>query len=195
MSPIRPFHFPIPPDAVRLFASGDQDAVFGMVVSHDGEVLACNGEVALRVTRGHFQDVDFPPATPEFLERFEAIPWLPWPAADGGHWRALDDERGRIAAARPGWVLTGPCHVCRLESIRLLARLPRCDVWPATCEGEALPFRFNGGRGLVGFSRAKPLKIPLAILQTSRNFDGTLKQRGAKIDLGLPGWPPPEPSE
>jgi hypothetical protein len=185
-------------DAARACAHPNKAHIFGDVVRHESETLVCNGEVALRITRGHWDIAELPEASPEFLARFFEIPWDHWPPITIGKWRALDDERGRLGFGGR-YVRTGECHLARIESLRLIARLPRCDVWPLTREDDPLPFRFTGGIGLVGCSRLRPKddtsRGVVAIMQPRYHYDGTPVAPSARIDLGLPGWPPPPPAE
>jgi hypothetical protein len=183
---------------LREFVHRDAAHVFGRPVGHAGETLACDGHIALRVTRGHWMDSDWPEASAAYLARFPLDAWKVWPDPAGEHWREMDDERGRIAAARSGDVRIGKSFLASLEQARLLARLPRCEVWTAGGEGEHLKFRFSGGTGIVGFLRSRHWKgagVRLSILSPSYHYDGTPKTRGGKVDLGLKNWPPPPPDD
>jgi hypothetical protein len=157
--------------------------VFSRVVRHpSGEVMAANGCVALRVSRGlvTFND-DLPTACPDFLARVDALPWGRF-ANDAmritpPRWRGLDDVRGdlyareleelwkdgRMTLAKPVWI--GGAVLVPLAVLQLIARLPRVEL---RMDGamDFMLIRFAGGEGIVAnrWRKTRGADIPAHVL-------------------------------
>ena len=69
------FPFPLPLYALEGFLYPRAGSVFAAAHWHEGEVMACNGHVALRALKGAWLPEDFAPPAAEFLERFLGLPW------------------------------------------------------------------------------------------------------------------------
>lgn len=175
----RPFHFPLPPDALPVFTHPDPAHLFHEPFAMDGEVVAANGHVAIKVYRGHFSAEDFAPATPEMEERIRPLPWhlVRLHSPGGGllnyrptDWRNLDDVRGLIYdwapiqpflrcgrtwkfAPAPG-IRVGGSVIVPLSLLQTIARLPRAEVLTRDIDLHSpLVFRFTGGIGVIGNHR------------------------------------------
>ncbi|MEK7951651.1 hypothetical protein [Luteolibacter soli] len=143
-----------------------------------GVVMAANGCVALRVSRGPVVfDDGVAEAGAEFVERVDALPW--GRLADDGMrirppvWRGLDGVRGelyacgveelwkegRMTLAKPVWV--GGAMMVPLAVLQLIARLPRVEL-RLDGAGDFLLIRFAGGEGMVAnrWRRARGAEVP-----------------------------------
>lgn len=175
----RPFHFPLPPDALPLFTHPDPAHAFHEPFALDGEVVAANGHVAIKVYRGHFSAEDYGAANQEMEARIRPLPWhlvrLHSPGGGLLHyhahdWRNLDEVRGLIYdwapiqpfircgrkwkfAPSPG-IRVGGSVIVPLSLLQLIARLPRVEVLTRELDLDApLVFRFTGGIGVIGNHR------------------------------------------
>ncbi len=161
----RPLLHPLAAEALENFCH-PRCGVFSRVVRHPlGAVMAANGCVALRVSRGPVTfDDDLTPACPDFVARVDALPWGRF-ASDGlrvtpATWRGLDDVRGdlyargleelwpqgRMTLAKPVWI--GGAVLVPLAVLQLIARLPRVEL---RLDGamDFMLIRFAGGEGIV----------------------------------------------
>jgi hypothetical protein len=155
------FPYPLPLDALLEFRHPLDWHGLHRPMMHAGEVIAANGYVAVRATRGYWLDSDFPPATAEYLGRIGKLPWGRFPLMDAD-WREVDGQRGKIfktarispwlrdkPAPSPVWLVGGLTRV-RLSWLQLVAMLPRCEIYagPANRD-DGMFFRFSGGIGMI----------------------------------------------
>jgi hypothetical protein len=133
----------------------------------DSAVLAGNGYLAIRVSRGLWMDSDFSPAPPGFFARLEKLPWGRHGDLPAGDWRAMHDVRPSLFRKPPisPWLgaRVAPSPVCcvaerhriRLHHLQLISRLPRCEIWcgDATVM-EPLFFRFSSGAGIIAWDKS-----------------------------------------
>lgn len=153
---------------------------FRQPVRHNGHIMAANGIVALRITRGpavHDDTVLHTSAAPGFAEKIDALPWArlsdPFPALVPPDWRPLDPVRGMIYRNEPerlfhGRTMTTSTPVWVADSmlvplavLQLVARLPAVAIrLPA--DRDFLLFRFAGGDGLIAdrWKNVLPADIP-----------------------------------
>lgn len=161
----RPLLHPLAAESLETFCH-PRCKVFSRVVRHpSGAVMAANGCVALRVSRGPVTfDDGLSPACDDFLKRVDELPW-----ARFNHdamrikpptWRGLDDVRGdlyslgleelwkdgRMTLAKPVWI--GGAVLVPLAVLQLIARLPRVEL---RLDGsmDFMLIRFAGGEGIV----------------------------------------------
>lgn len=210
----RSFPYPLPPEALAEFCHPAEWHAFHRPRWHAGEVLAGNGYLVIRASRGRWLESDFLPASAEFLGRVGKLPWGRWDEiVKRDTWRALEDERGRIFArkrigvwadkggigASPVWMV-GEIPV-RLSALQLVAMLPRCEVFTGPVGPEdPLWFRFSGGIGAIARDRKLTPGFSAALfVPRVDTLDGTLihsrPTRTAPHRYTLPGWPPPEPAD
>lgn len=204
---MKPYPYPLPESALEDFCSPRPENVFGQACRHEGEIWAGNGYVAIRAARGRWIDAEFPEASPAFLERVMA---LPWDRPLVGPWRALEDARepilrrgslalwaGHRLAPSPIWRVGA--SICRLALIRLIWRLPRCEVFLGPVDSaEPLFFRFSGGHGLIAHDPRLTLwSFHLWPPQTDCLSGELVPARGAPAPtlrrFSLPNWPPADP--
>ncbi|MCW1926538.1 hypothetical protein OKA05_28560 [Luteolibacter arcticus] len=161
-----PFPYPLAAGALESFCH-PRCRVFSRVVRHpeSGAVMAANGCVALRVTRGPVTyDDALPQACPHFIARVGALPWdrfgsdarriapAPWralePVRGDLHALGLDDlwPNDRMTLARPVWIAESV--LVPLAVLQLIARLPRVEL---RLDGatDFMLLRFSGGEGIV----------------------------------------------
>lgn len=197
--------YPLPCYALDEFIHPAAGHVLGCARRHEGEVLAGNGYVAIRCTRGRWLAEDWPEAGAGFLERFESLAWDSVPA---GPWRALADVAmwfprdgaglpwsGCGLAQSPAWRVGEA--VVRVALLALVARLPRSEVVAGTDREDALHFRFSGGCGMIAHDpRLAAVAVERWVLQSDADcLTGERVERSTtpKPSFSLPGWPPPEP--
>ena len=175
-----PFTFPITLSAMENFRHPDPQN-FRHGIHMDGDALvAMNGYIIIRATRGYWLARDFTPAPPEFSNRVCSLPWSSFPPEEDG-WRRLDDKRGDIYRRAPIAMFTdkhkptpspvwrvGSRHTIRLSHLQQLARLPRCEVHTTATRYDFAFFRFNGGPAIV--PRDKRLSDPLHPVSPSANL-------------------------
>lgn len=153
------YSYPLPEEALAEFCHPERSHIFGAPARMGREVVAANGYVVLRASRGRWIDADYPEAHSEFVKRVEALPWVHMEATAESKWVDLERVKTKICArprlgmwsgtrvgASPVW-LVGDV-LCRLSVLQLVALLPRVQVaW----SDRALPlwFRFSGGVGAI----------------------------------------------
>lgn len=174
-----PFPYPLQLGALEAFCHPHPRHLFARPAYYEGQALASNGYMGLRVNRGLWLEEDFESPPEGFLTRFLGKPWpdlKEWPASD---FRALAEVRGMLFKHGPRalWVRNVPSHspvvrigpgfLARLNHLQLVSRLPNCEVIvPATAE-HPLVFRFSGGVGMmVADPRLK--EASFSIFQTQR---------------------------
>jgi hypothetical protein len=205
------FPSPLQIGVLEYFCHPAPGHVLAAPAHYDGQALAGNGYMALRVDRGLWTARDFEEAPAGFLTRFLALPWRDVSGLPAGEWRALDDVRGNLyryapirpwtdkhrCAPTPVWRV-GRSFLARLSHLQMLARLPRCEVYagPADRE-EPLRFRFAGGHGML--ARDKRLEESSGAIFAPRYdvLGGERMARETRRPQGLgdkfKNWPPPEP--
>lgn len=199
------YPYPLPERALADYCHPLAGHVFGAAVRHEGEVLAVNGYVALRCTRGWWVTEEFSEAGAEYMERFDA---LPWGQVLTGEWRALSDlgaglwvggelEMWALGSARlavsPVWRVGD--SLCRLSLLQAVARLPRCEVFIGASDREdPVFFRFSGGRGLIAYDARLTLwsRHVFAPQHDCLTGERVTRSNRPKPNFALPGWPPPE---
>ncbi len=130
----------------------------------ESAVLAGNGYLAIRVSRGLWMDSDFDPPPPGFVRRMATLPWARVATLPPDGWRPMADIRGHLfrqaaispwlnsrVAPSPVWVVA-ETHRVRLHHLQLVSRLPRCEVWCGEAgRKEPLFFRFSSGAGVIAW--------------------------------------------
>lgn len=155
----RGFPYPLPIECLGEFVHPDLNHEFASPSRHGDEVIAANGYVVIRATRGRWLDADFSEASAGFMARVDALPWSHAREMKEDKWKFLDGAKrfitararlgmfsGTRVAASPVW-LVGDVLV-RLSVLQAVALLPRVEVaWT----DRALPlwFRFSGGIGAI----------------------------------------------
>lgn len=204
--------YPLPLHALDDFRHPAEWHLFHHSRLHAGEVLAGNGYVALRATKGAWLDSDHQPATAEYLGRFSKLPWARWGQLVDD-WRPLDAHRGRIfERAQHGLWLDGrlaPSPVwavneirVRLSLLQVVARLPRAEVYCGSWNADdPLWFRFSGGIGLI----ARDARLTMHSFEIygpardSWNGERLRPQKQAAVRFrgagSMANWPPAEPTE
>ena len=180
---------------------------FARPAYHDGQALAGNGYILLRVHRGLWMPSDFQDPPNGFLTRFLSAPWK---TADpeSSDWRSLDEIKGPLfrfgeigcwlngkCAPSPVWHV-GSVFMGRVSHLQLIARLPRCEVLPPNgraIDAEPLHFRFSGGMGLLAHDTKLSASSFRVFQPQYCPLDGEeIKRSKAKNwNFGTP--PPPEP--
>lgn len=210
----RNFPYPIPATALDEFRHPAAGHVLNPAVRYAGDILAGNGYVAVRARRGRWIDEEYPPASSEYLARFEKLPWNRFQSLQDD-WRLLDDQSGRIFGrgqigfwleVKTGWTVNASpvwrvndSVLVRLSLLQLLARLPRCEAYTGAqdCE-EPLFFRFSGGIGIV--ARDKRLTLSSGnLFPPARDCFTGARMRKKTVPKYLPpinpNWPPADMSE
>jgi hypothetical protein len=157
----RPFRHPVPPEALDYFCHPRHGHRYQHPAwSDDGQLYVCNGWVALRFF--HFAP-EFGGGPPAMVERLRALPWHAGTYEKPEAWRALDQvtldifKEGLFEPWHPqaGSYRADPCArinhgaLVPLVSLQMISRLPRCEIYTAIDRGYPVPFRFNGGEGLI----------------------------------------------
>lgn len=159
-----PFGHPLPAAALAYFCHPSRPGFTAPVRHPDGTIHAASGYIALRARRGYWLDSDFQPASAEFRERVDRLPWGGFNhAGKHGEWQDLDSVRGRLFrfGVLPLWhgprthtadkiVIIAGAPAFPLAILQLLARLPKAEVCVSgtTVHGPVL-FRFAGGEGIL----------------------------------------------
>jgi hypothetical protein len=163
----RPFRFPLPESALPYFCHPDHVPFTAPVRLESGEMGAASGWVALRVRRFHGFAEEYPPASAEFVERFEALPWAKWPDLTGREWRKFDAVAGTLwrdpplslwrmesmkwRISRQKLVRVAGAPLVPLALLQLLSRLPAAELCLHAPEPTSpVFFRFAGdGMGII----------------------------------------------
>jgi hypothetical protein len=158
-----PFRFPLHAGDLEVFCHPHEGHAMSRTHMVDGDLVAANGHLAVRASRGLWLDADFEPAPADFLQRVAGLPWGSAPDHSSEAWRPLDDARGDIyrsatiglynnkgrISPSPVWMVAGQ-HPIRLSFLQQIARLPRCEVYTgALHNSQPAWFRFNGGTVIV----------------------------------------------
>lgn len=177
---------------------------------HNGEVLAGNGYVAIRVARGMWLDSDHEAASAEFLGRWGKLPWKRFETLQDD-WRGMDTvtlklfAKGMIQfwlqgkpAPTPIWRVNETLLV-RLSLLQLISRLPRCDCYTGPQSvGEHLYFRFSGGIGIIPADRRMTMASGEIFPANRDMWSGERYKRRPQpigVESHLKNWPPADTSE
>jgi hypothetical protein len=188
----RPLLHPLAAESLENFCH-PRCEVFSRVVRHSsGAVMAANGCVALRVSRGPVTFHDgLSRACPHFIARVDALPWARF---DGDamrmrppRWRGLDEVRGdlyslgleelwkdgRMTLAKPVWI--GGAMLVPVAVLQLIARLPRVEL---RLDGamDFMLIRFAGGEGIVAnrWRKTRGAEIPAHVFSLFTPQDACL---------------------
>lgn len=203
--------YPLPLHALDEFVHPEDWHLFRHARRHDGEILAGNGYVALRASRGRWIDAEFPAASCEFLGRFGKLPWQRWPDGRDEEWRMMDDRRGdlfrngEIALWLQGKLAPTPVWLCnekrvRLSLLQLMARLPRAEVFVGSQDAEdPVWIRFSGGRAAIAMDARLTISSREIFGPARDHWSGErLRSQGRPKFQGsrnYMNWPPADTSE
>jgi hypothetical protein len=196
------FPYPLQIGALESFCHPDPCHVYAKPAYHDGQALAGNGFILIRVSRGLWMPSDFEAPPAGFMTRFQAAPWKALDP-ESPEWRSLDEIKGDLfrfgqkgawlnekCAPSPVWRVGGS-FLARQTHLQMIARLPRCEILLG--QGP-LHFRFSGGIGILAndpklklssFSVFAPQYCPL-------NGHEIKRSKTPPPNFGKP--PPPEPT-
>lgn len=162
----RGFGFPVPADDWMLYTHPDPLHDFAFPAILDGSLIVSNGWLAIRAER--FQIAAQPDASPAMAKRFRAIEF----PQDSPHWneesrklRPLDDviptlfrfgprhvwEKGMLKwhpRVKPA-IRIGTGAVVPLAMLQAVSMLPRAEIATVNDARRPVPFRFNGGIGVM----------------------------------------------
>lgn len=195
------FPYPLQIGALESFCHPREEHIFSRPAYHDGQALAGNGYMLLRVHRGLWMASDFEEPPAGFLTRFLSAPWKELDPKSPD-WRSLDEIKGSLyrfgvkgawlngkCAPSPVWRVGGS-FLARMSHLQMIARLPRCEI---LIGHGPLHFRFTGGMGILAsdpkltaasFEVFKPEYCPL---------HGHEIKRSAPLNWNFGTPPPPEP--
>jgi len=174
---MRPLRHPLAAQDLAGFCH-PRNAPFRAPVRHGSHIIAANGYLAIRLSRGPaLHDDTVPAASPDFSARIDRLPWArldsPGPSLVAAEWRPLDDVRGLLyqfgtEELWPGGHMTRDKAVWVAESmlvplalLQLIASLPAAAIC-TPAERDFLLLRFSGGDGLIAarWRHAAPQQIP-----------------------------------
>ena len=157
----RPFGHPVPAAAVEYFLHPKEGHLFGSPAwGRDGKLYVANGWVALRFFNFPAEFGTGPMAA---VDRLMKQPWHSARHEDAAAWRRLDDvtldifKEGLLEPWHPARLAyrADPCArinfgaLVPVVSLQMISRLPRCEIYTALDRDQPVPFRFNGGEGLL----------------------------------------------
>lgn len=196
------FPYPLQFGALEAFCHPDPCHVFAKPAYHDGQALAGNGYILIRVHRGLWMPSDFEEPPSGFLTRFLSAPWKTLDP-ESVDWRSLDEIKGSLyrygakgawlkgkCAPSPVWRIGGS-FLARQSHLQIIGRLPRCEILIAP---GPLYFRFSGGHGILAndqklttasFEVFQPQYCPIHRTEIKRS-------KPLNWNFGTP--PPPEPT-
>jgi hypothetical protein len=206
MSHKRPaFPFPIQLGALEEFRHPEPGHQLSRAGWYEGEALAANGFMAIRVRRGNFMESDFPEPEPGFWLRFLKLPWTKFEnLADDWHEfydvgrflyssATIEPWKDGRCAPSPVWRV-GPGFLARKSHLQLIAKLPRCEVHVGTLQaGEPMLFRFSGGIGMLA-ADARLTESSFEIFQNRYDYDGMKIARKSPGPCVLPPQKPTWPA-
>ena len=211
-----PFQFPLRAGDIACFCHPDPANPLAAAHFIDGDLMAGNGYMAIRASRGLWLEADFTPAAFETMERLANLPWHNLPEASSPNWRDLDDIRGNLyqygainpwtdkhrPTPSPVWKVASH-NLVRLSHLQLLARLPKAQIYcgPLTVTSPTF-VRFNGG-SLIMPKDSRLQHYSREIFTPSYDlFTGERKERTAPFktsyvpkpipDQPIEDWPPAE---
>lgn len=167
----RPFGHPVPLEAIEYFCHPLEGHRYHLPAwGRDGKLYAGNCWVAVR-----FFNFSAAQGTGT-MDVVDAIGKLPWHVssahAPADAWRRLDDVTGDIfrEGLFPAWrddlkAFRGDPPVCinhgfmvPAAALQMVSRLPRAEVYTVLDRADRfVPFRFNGGEGLMARLSAKQM--------------------------------------
>jgi len=157
----RPFRHPVPPEALTYYCHPKhghryQHPAWGP----DGNLYVANGWIALRF---HNFTAAFGSGPETMVDRLRQLPWYSPAYEQPQAWRALDSvtldifkeglfepwhpQRGHYRVDPVARINHGA--LVPLVSVQMISRLPRCEIYTSIDRGYPVPFRFNGGEGLL----------------------------------------------
>lgn len=214
--------FPLPELALRSFCHPVPDHLFSAPYRHAGEILAGNGYIALRASKGNWMHDEFPEASPAFLARFDALPWSHYlDLIASPHWTHTHDLQTALFRRTPIslWMfITHPGNPkpytpapspvwnvrdtkVRLSHLQAIARLPRCEIYhgPPPIASSPLFFRFSGGIGIIAHDPSLTVATGSILQPITDILTGstTERDRSPRPVFTQPGvnWPPVDTSE
>ena len=217
----RSFAFPIGEDTMRHFVHPDSEHAFHEIYRDDkDQLVAANGDVAIRVYRGYWIPAEWPAMPEANAVRLADLPWhlFAEAIADKNGWQKLDDISGQIFrfGVDPVFVLEqkwklGDTIAVRvadgpdvpLSILQLIARLPRVEFYTEHLRRDSpVLFRFSTGFGILAPRKSSP-EPKLRIFQPKRHHEDGSKMRrptAPKPNFNKPpepepmleGWPPAE---
>lgn len=157
----RPFGHPVPAAAIEYFCHPRVGHLLSQPAwGREGALYVANGWVALRFFGF---PASFGTGPMEIVDRLRKQAWHNSQHEDKAAWRKLDDVT--LDIFKEG--LIEPWHAERLAyradpcvrinfgalvpavSLQMISRLPRCEIYTALDREQPVPFRFNGGEGLL----------------------------------------------
>jgi hypothetical protein len=160
----RPFGHPLPVEVLPWFCHplAGHDYEFP-AYGRDGKLYCSNGFIAVRFF--NFPS-SFGLAPQTMVERIQRLSgWYRSPHEDAKAWRKVDDCTGDLfrEGIFPMWrehegkprfrgdpaVEVNISTLVPAVSLQLISRLPRCEIFTSPDRDSPLPFRFNGGEGLI----------------------------------------------
>ena len=159
----RAFGHPVPAEALPWFCHPEPGHIYhAPVFGADGNLYCSNGYIAVRFF--NFTE-SFGTGGAAMLERLQGLgEWYRSPHEDATAWRKLDDCTLDLFrdGVLPMWdASSGKARYCvapavavnarvvPAASLQLVSRLPRAEVFTAPERHLPVPFRFNGGEGLM----------------------------------------------
>lgn len=159
----RPFRHPVPVDALAYYSHPAPGHTFEKPAwGRDSKLYVSNCHIALRffnftAAEGHGPMVA--------VDRLLRQRWHTGRFETTNSWRKLDDVKLELFSEGlfPMWKMESeifrfqvdPCArinhgaLVPLASLQAVSRLPRCEIYTQIDRGAPVPFRFNGGDGLI----------------------------------------------
>jgi hypothetical protein len=159
----RPFRHPVPVESLEYYCHPMSGHVFHRPAwGRDSKLYVSNCHIALRFFNFSAAEGHGPMAA---VDRLLRQPWHTRRFENAKAWRKLDDVTLDLFAEGmfPMWRM-GPAVPCfqvdpcarvnhgalvPLASLQAVSRLPRCEIYTTIDRGGPVPFRFNGGDGLI----------------------------------------------
>lgn len=166
----RPFGHPLPVEVLPWFCHPLAGHHYEFpAYGRDGKLYCSNGFIALRFFKF---PASFGLGPQTMVERIQKLNgWHRSPHEDAAAWRKLDDctldlfregifpmwreHEGRMRFRVDPAVEVNVSTLVPAVALQLISRLPRCEIFTAPDRDSPLPFRFNGGEGLVARLNAK----------------------------------------
>lgn len=160
----RPFRHPVPAGALEYFCHPDPAHLFARPAwGRDGKLYVSNSFVAVRFFNFSASFGQGPIAAVDRLLKLTG--WHRSPYEDAAAWRRLDDctldlfceglfamwqdRGGKMLYRVDPAVEVNIATLVPAVSLQLISRLPRCEIFTTPDRDSPLPFRFNGGEGLI----------------------------------------------
>ena len=173
----RPFGHPVPLEALGYFCHPSDGHLFSQPAwGRDGKLYVSNCWVALRFFNF---SAAFGEGPQEAVDRLLKQAWHSTRHEDPKAWRKLDDmtldifKEGLFSPwqAETLKYRADPCArinfgcLVPVVSLQMVSRLPRCEIYTRLDREGPVPFRFNGGEGLIARlpARAEAVATPAMI--------------------------------